>query len=511
VRVGRQEPRLRSVPAYTSTLGPEAVDLAAAAGQILDPWQVTSVCDILGCNDRGLWAALETDVIAQRQQGKGGIIETIEMGGLFLFGERLILHSAHEYKTAQEGFLRIRALIEGSDDLTRHVKAIREANGEQQVIMMRGCCPVHPRSESEHRLRFVARSKGSGRGFTGQRNILDEAQELVRKELAALMPTMSAQPNPQLNRFATVPDPQTMPPEAEAVLPAAHRRALAAVQSGAAGRHCYLDWSVRAEELPAGDPMTDRAVAREYIELAYECNPALGIRISEDYVVAELAALGVAKFSVERLGLWPAESGAQWQVITEPQWTSTLDPASAAQDPVSLAVYTAPDRRTTCIGAAGQRTDGDLSFGVYAHASGTEWVPGTVVTAVRDLKPCRLVIDKAGAGANLVVEVAAALKEAKLTIEVTTMTTAEVGQAYGMVYDALTRTGDVPAWRLWHRGDKRMTGAVAGAVTRSLGREGTTWDTLATSADLSPIIAGTNAVWGFVTRPATFSPMFARA
>jgi hypothetical protein len=446
------------------------------------------VCDILGTNDNGLWAAFETCTIAQRQQGKGAIIETVELGGLFLFGERLILHSAHEYKTAQEAFLRIKALIDGCSDLSRYVKAIREANGEQQIILMDGA-----------RLRFVARSKGSGRGFSGQRNILDEAYALTFTQLAALLPTMSAQPNPQMNLFSTVPDVDTMPEAEDAVLPGVHKRALEAAASGDPGRLAYHDWSMR----PGEDPFD--------VDVWYECNPALGIRIAEDYVRAELAALGPAKFSIERLGLWPAEDGDNlWQVISEDRWQASLDPTSTALDPVSLAVYTTPDRRITCIGAAGAREDGDISFGVYAHDSGTEWVPSTVVAAVRDLKPCRLVIDKAGAGANLVVEVADALKAANLQIEVTTMTGAEVGQAYGMVYDALTRSESAPAWRLWHRGQDKLTAAVASAVVRSLGREGTTWDTLKTTADLSPLIAGTNAVWGFVTRPDDAEPWVLR-
>src|SRR5690606_14930805 len=162
---------------------------------ILDPWQAETTCDILAVNKFGLWCSFETCTVCQRQTGKGAIIETIELGGLFLFGERLILHSAHEYKTAQEAFLRIKALIDGCSDLSRHVKAIREANGEQQVILRDGA-----------RLRFVARSKGSGRGFSAPRNILDEAYALTRTQLAALLPTMSAMPNPQVNLFSTVPD-----------------------------------------------------------------------------------------------------------------------------------------------------------------------------------------------------------------------------------------------------------------------------------------------------------------
>ena len=350
-RVGSQAPRLRSVPAYSATLGREAIDLCAAAGQILDPWQRDVVCDILAVRDDGQWAAFETCTIAQRQQGKGAIIETIELAGLFLFGEQLILHSAHEYKTAQEAFLRIKSLIDGCADLTRYVKAIREANGEQQIILMSGA-----------RLRFVARSKGSGRGFSGQRNILDEAYALTRTQLAALLPTMSAQPNPQLNQFSTVPDPDTMPEPEEAVLPSVHARAVEAVRTGDPGTLAYHDWSLRPGEDPA-DP-----------EIWYACNPALGIRISEDYVRAELAALGPQKFSTERLGLWPDTSGLGWAVIPQLDWLAAVDAESTAEDPVAFAVTVSVDRAWATIAAAGRRSDGLLHVTIVDRREGTGWV-----------------------------------------------------------------------------------------------------------------------------------------
>ena len=57
----------------------------------------------------GKWAAFETALIVPRQNGKGSILEARELAGLFLFGEQLILHSAHEFKTAQEAFRRVLA------------------------------------------------------------------------------------------------------------------------------------------------------------------------------------------------------------------------------------------------------------------------------------------------------------------------------------------------------------------------------------------------------------------
>jgi len=317
----------------------------------LDPWQRLVLDDILGVRDDGMWAAFETCTVVQRQNGKGAIIEAIELAGLFLLGEYLILHSAHEYKTAQEAFLRIKALIEGCPDLSRHVKVIREANGEQQVILMSGA-----------RLRFVARSKGSGRGFSGQRNILDESFALTRTQLAALLPTMSAQQNPQMNLFSTVPDADTAPVPEEAVLPMVHERAVAALESGRPGRLAYHDWSA-----PRGVDPTDP-------QWWYETNPALGIRIAEDYVAAEAAALGERKFGTERLGIWDDPKGLAWLVIPEVDWLAASDPDSAALDPVGFAVVLSTDRQWASICAAGAREDGLLHVTVVDRREGTGWV-----------------------------------------------------------------------------------------------------------------------------------------
>jgi DNA polymerase III delta prime subunit len=480
VRVGNQAPRLRSVPAYSATLGQEAIDLTAAAGQILDPWQCDVVCDILAIQDDGRWAAFETCTIAQRQQGKGGIIEALELGGLFLFGERLILHSAHEYKTAQEAFLRIKSLIDGCADLSRYVKAIREANGEQQIILMSGA-----------RLRFVARSKGSGRGFSGQRNILDEAYALTRTQLAALLPTMSAQPNPQLNQFSTVPDPATMPDPDEAVLPAVHARALEAVRSGDAGTLAYHDWSMRPNENPAD------------VDLWYETNPALGIRIAEDYVRAEFAALGPAKFSTERLGLWPDPRGSQWQVIPFADWDAAKDPASDRPSPVAFAVTLSTDRRWATIAAAGPRPDGLLLVHVVDRREGTGWVIERLQELIARWKPVAVVIDKGSPASSLATEA----EEAGIAL--TPIQTRDVAAAAGALYDGIAgrpardpETGEMgrDPRVVRHRDQPELTAAVAGAVKRPLTSQWA-WDQLAAAVDITPVIACSNALWGYMTRP----------
>lgn len=477
VRIGSQAPRLRSVPAYSLSMGREAVDLSAAAGLILDPWQADTTCDILAVDQYGLWTSFETCTICQRQTGKGGIIETIELGGLFLFGEKLILHSAHEYKTAQEAFLRIKALIDGCADLSRHVKAIREANGEQQVLLMDGA-----------RLRFVARSKGSGRGFSAPRNILDEAYALTRTQLAALLPTMSAMPNPQVNLFSTVPDPETMPEGEEAVLPGVHKRALRAVETGEPGRLCYHDWSVRRQELPDGDPAKDPAVERTYIDLAYECNPALGIRISEDYVRSELASLGTTKFAVERLGLWPAEDVAEWQIFAKRSWLDCRDVDSAPLDPVAFALVTSEDSEWSSICIAGLRADGLGHIEVAERQPGTAWVVPWVRERVARWKPSVVVINRATPAGEFGPELVG------LGVEVVSISTQDAAAASNALKTA------VDSNKVRHRSQPALTMAAARVPKREFSK---TWEFALTAGpfDVSPIAGCAYAMWGLATRP----------
>jgi hypothetical protein len=123
---------------------------------MLDDWQRHILSVALGERSDGKWAAFEVGLIVGRQNGKGAVLEARELAGLFLFGEQLILHSAHEFKTAQEAFRRVLALVQNTPDLERLVSRVRTSHGEEGIELRSGA-----------RLRFVARSTGSGRGFSG--------------------------------------------------------------------------------------------------------------------------------------------------------------------------------------------------------------------------------------------------------------------------------------------------------------------------------------------------------
>lgn len=184
------------MPAAVSTAGPEAIELAASAGLVLDPWQCDVLNGAMGEDADGLWAAMEVAVIVPRQNGKGGILEARELHGLFLDDScELITHTAHRFDTCQEHFRRLRNLIEQTPDLMSRVKKIREANGDEGIELVDGS-----------RIQFKARSKGSGRGFSGDLVVLDEAFWL--QELGSLLPTLSARANPQVWYTSSAPLPR---------------------------------------------------------------------------------------------------------------------------------------------------------------------------------------------------------------------------------------------------------------------------------------------------------------
>lgn len=471
---GWQEPPTLSVPPRTSSAGAEAVELAASAGLVLDPWQAFVLEHALGERAGGQWAAFEVGLIVSRQNGKGSILEARELAGLFLFGEQLILHSAHEFKTAQEAFRRVLGLIESTPDMARRIARVRTSHGEEGIELRGG-----------QRLRFVARSTGSGRGFTGDCVILDEAYNLPDASVDALMPTMSARPNPQMWYTSSAPDKDLAP---------CHQ--LARVRSrgtaGDDGSLAYFEWSISPHRDECGPGCTEHDDPDDPESWA-KANPALGIRISGEHVAREQVSMSARGFLRERLGVgnYPVE-GAAWSVIAESAWTALADPNSQITDPVAFAIDVTPERSAGSIAVAGRRADGLLHGEVVDHRPGTGWMAGRMLELVERWAPCAVVVDGAGPAGSLIAELEAS------GVEVVKPTVREMAQACGAFYDAVVPSeGNEP--RLRHMDQAPLNSALAGAAKRPLG-DAWAWARRGVSVDISPLVAVTIATWGLVTR-----------
>jgi hypothetical protein len=472
--LGHQEPRFLTSPPRLSSSGAEAVDLARMAGLELDPWQQLVLDHALGEREDGKWSSFEVGLIVSRQNGKGSILEARELAGLFLFGERLILHSAHEFKTAQEAFLRIRDLIDGNSSFRRRVKRITNNTFEVGIELIGG-----------QRLRFVARSGGSGRGFSGDLIVLDEAFNLPETTIDALMPTLSARPNPQIWYTSSAPDKDIAPC---VPLSRLRRRGLA----GGADGLTYLEWSTEVCSDTCGDGCVEHDDPASPASWA-KANPALGIRITAEHVSREHDSMGKTGFARERLGVgnYPSESGDHWAVIPEDTWRDLADADSQPGERLLFAVDATPGGTHAAIGMAGTRDD-DLTHGeLIDHRRGTGWVVDRAVELKERWAPLPFVVDPRGPAGFLIADLEAA------GVEVLKTSSQDVGAATdGLIAACGVAEGDTSMIRF--RPHPALDAAVAGADTKPLG-DGRKWDRRSPSVDISPLVAITLARWGLAT------------
>lgn len=473
---GSRAPRLRVVPPYTESYGPDAVKLAAKAGLKLDPWQadvLTDVCALDPANpDR--WAALEACVIVSRQNGKGGLLEAYVLAALFLDGAPLTMYSAHRFDTAREMFLRIKGLISATPALERRVRKVSEAHGKEGIELRSG-----------ERLKFHARSQSAARGFSGDRVILDEAFLLTGATMGAILPTLSARPNPQVVYASSAGW------EISEQLGRVRRRAVKAVEEGRIEPGLtFLEWSA-----PDDTPRTRQAMADP--ALWAMANPALGIRIEPEFIAAELRTMGPVEFARERLGVSdypPDEDEGGWEVISEAAWRGQAvqgeapRPGAEGMRRPAFAVDMRPDRTRAAIGAAFRDENGALVVEIVNHAQGSGWVVPRLVELADRHEVCAIAVDKRGPAGSLIGDMERA------GLEVFELDTGAVADAYGQFVDGIAEKEIV------HLDDEPLTEAVRGAGTRPLG-DRVTWDRRG-DADICPLVAATNAAYAHGVRAA---------
>ena len=468
------QPRfLHRPPTAVASAGQEAVDLARSAGLILLPWQELVLDVALSEDAAGFCASFEVGLVVPRQNGKGGVLEAAELFWLFLDDAvDLITHTAHRFDTSLEHFTRIRTLVETTPELMADVKGIYDSNGKERIELRNG-----------KRLQFKARSKGGGRGFSGDRVVLDEAYYI--NDLGSLLPTMSARPDPQLWWTSSAP--------LEVVESDALRRIIA---RGRAGEITYVEWSVDVDASDAdavAGALDDRGAW-------LEGNPSLGSLITEEFIgTVERSNLTDAEFARERLGIFPDPSdglGPAWPVIAEADWLACRSGESGrrADRPgwlvgdVDLAVEVRPDRSSSSVAVAGECREGGLGGDVVASGAGTGWVVAEVAALVADGSVRRVVVDEAGPAAVLIPE----LESAGVTVK-------RVG--FGAVKLATAGFFDaVVDEEVVHRDRPELSSAVSWAEKRKAG------DALLIDRrgdhDMSPLVAVVLAHHAAVSMPA---------
>ena len=104
--------------------------MAELVGFEFDPWQTMVIARAFGVGADGKWASTEVAMNVPRQNGKGGVLEIVELTSVFVWlpeirrrvpGPPLLIHSAHEFITSQKHFDRVWSLVETTPELLGRV------------------------------------------------------------------------------------------------------------------------------------------------------------------------------------------------------------------------------------------------------------------------------------------------------------------------------------------------------------------------------------------------------
>jgi len=556
--LGSQEPRFRTVPPrhrdkhpdcricqagtdYACGCGDykssELLPWAARFGYDLDPWQQDWLADACGTRPDGRWAAFECLCICCRQNGKNVALEVRELGGLFLFGEGLIIHTAHEFKASREHFRRISDTINGYNELRSKVKSISTSHGEEAIelrpkpTLIFGATGRQIRKSVSARLRFLARSRGSGRAFTADVVVYDEAMiGLDEAQIGASLPTLRAVPNPQVFYTASA-------GMHDSTQLAAVRRRMIRKDPALMGYEYsispHLDICPRDE---VAGRKTNRYVVcsrhddRDDPRAWARSNPAFGSRIRLEQFRKELAAMGSAAFDRELLGVgdWPPEEEA-WEIVSEEAWQAcAMENPGGAVRPLAFAWDVAEDLLSATIASAWDRPEkvpsdeqmqimmqGAIKSGLNVppqrtvsravleiprgcSREGVAWVIPRLVELKRKWKPLVICGPSNGPGASLIDDAE------KAGIEVLKAGSADEAAALALFRTKVAEHGII---HLGREQAPAMRAAIATATTRDVGDGGKALKRRDSETDITPATAPVLAHWALNRKRRSYDPM----
>jgi hypothetical protein len=483
---GAQRPRLSFLPRKISSAGQAAVALAAVAGLHLDPWQEWCVEQILGERQEMYYnpvlnrmmrrsSAYETALIVARQNGKGAVLEAVELAWLYILGARTIVHSAHEFATSREHFERLEGLITNTPELSAELArgGIKWSHGDESI-----------RLSNDQRLLFKTRTKSAVRGFTIDKLVMDEAMILAAAAVKAMVYATSAGIDKQIIMSGSAGDKESIHfgrARSRGIKGNDQRLFFAEWSADICDQFCRLDCDLHDDR---SDPATWA-----------KANPGLGIRLEWETTQSEFLGHDDEVFNQERLsvGDWPAD-GEAWSVISEEGWANCFDSLSSLQGPATFSIDTTPDKHFSCIGVAGDNGEDATHIevtgknGILDHRPGVDWVVRRAVEIDKRSRNAQWVIDK-GTQAGIFYD-----ELVKAGLKVICPTVREYAQACGDFFSSVMPIGgSTPSIRHINQPDLRS--ALGGVEKRDLA-DLWAWDKKNSAGDISPLVACTNAYWG---------------
>lgn len=468
---GDQTPRILYSPPALTSAGEEAIELAESFGLILDPWQRLVINEALKEREDGTWAAFQVGLMVSRQNGKGAILEALELAGLFLFGERLIIHSAHLMDTSKTAMARLSFLLKQSGEKFRP----RLQNGYEALEITSG-------SNAGAMVMFRTRTGKGGLGMSADRVIFDEAMDIDRQAVQALVPTLSSRPNPQIWFTGSAVD-QRLPAHTHCqAFGGVRQAALSNLASGKHSRLCYAEWSIPDDSPPEALDMAKCAQA----------NPALGYRLTLDKIEAEFSLFESTAdyrgFAVQRYGWgdWPTFGESRSEIPMD-RWRALREPEPEFDGPTTLVLYRSPEGGPWSITASQRVKDGRINLEVgYCGADSADVVLDMFIQSITAWGPVSIVVGR-GAAAEVVPQLEAA------GFEPLVPNLSEEAQACGgLLNDSFA---DSPV--LSHGDQPGLNTAISHAIKRDLPSGGFVWD-MVNEKSYTQLMGATLARWALL-------------
>lgn len=299
MKTGRQTPTFERVGEYAYSIADEVVEMFTEdGGATFYPAQVRELQLMLARKANGAPAAISIGISKPRQNGKSYAARFYAVY-MSVFEHRDVLYSAHHSTTTKKMFMALCDLFESPErfpDFAEDVKNISHARG-YEGIYFKDWKDEDGRIRKGGCIEFATRTNSGTRGGTYSVIVIDEAQELTSDQQEGMLPAASAASDardagamPQQIYIGTPPGPACN----GTVFREMHAKAHAAASDA-----WWMEWGIESNNIMQDIP--DKATA---LAMAYETNPALGYRITEEAIGNEYDNMRLDGFARERLGWW---------------------------------------------------------------------------------------------------------------------------------------------------------------------------------------------------------------
>ena len=431
---------------------------AEDGGATFYPSQLYELKLMLARNADGSPAATSIGISKPRQNGKSYAARYYATY-MAVFEHRDVLYSAHHSSTTKKMFNELCDLFESPErfpDFADDIKQVSHARG-YEGFYFKDWKDADGRVQKGGCIEFATRTNSGSRGGTYSVIVIDEAQELTSAQQEAMLPTVSASSNvedldkmPQQIYIGTPPSPECNGTVFREMHRTAHKEGDASVW--------WLEWSIETDDLEKTISSKEKAM-----ELAYQTNPAMGIRMAERTIANEFDTMRLDGFARERLGWWtPIVEHKVEYAIPKDIWDACRSEEPKPEGKTAYGVKFSQDGATVSLCGAVIPKDGPTRISLIETrptGHGIRWLGDWLNERYK--KACCVVIDGRN-GVDVLVE---RISDTwKMKGSVIRPTTKEMIAAVGMLTNALNEQAVT-----WYFGQEALRESAITTTKRSIG------------------------------------------